>query len=104
VLSDRVRLHCGVEARTPLLASEFQPPITAAAIKLMINDHDAPTGRPTGALAWAGLANLYFWIDRKNGVGGFWATQILPFADPASAGGYIDFETAVYGVSKKAAA
>ena len=62
----------------------------------MINDEDAPTGRPAGELGWAGLANLYYWIDRKNGVGGFWATQILPFADAVSFGGYMDFETAVY--------
>lgn len=62
----------------------------------MINDEDAPTGRPAGELGWAGLANLFYWIDRKNGVGGFWATQIFPFADPASFGGYMDFETAVY--------
>ena len=62
----------------------------------MINDHDAPTGRPAGELGWAGLPNLYFWIDRKNGVGGFWATQIFPFADPVSFGGYMDFETTVY--------
>ncbi len=62
----------------------------------MINDEDAPTGRPAGELGWAGLANLYYWIDRKNGVGGFWATQIFPFADPVSFGGFMDFETAVY--------
>jgi methyl acetate hydrolase len=62
----------------------------------MINDEDAPTGRAAGSLAWAGLANLYFWIDRHNGVGGFWATQLLPFADPTSVGGYLEFETAVY--------
>jgi len=62
----------------------------------MINDEDAPTGRPAGELGWAGLANLFFWIDRKNDIGGFWATQILPFADPISFTGYMDFETAVY--------
>ena len=53
-------------------------------------------GGPAGALGWAGLANLFYWIDRKNGFGGFWATQILPFGDPVSFGGYIDFETAFY--------
>ena len=86
--------------------AEFFPGMPKSwALTFMINDHDAPTGRPAGALAWAGLANLYFWIDRKNGIGGFWATQILPFADPASVGGYIDFETAVYGaMTTKAAA
>ncbi len=62
----------------------------------MVNDETAPTGRPAGALGWAGLTNLFYWIDRQNGIGGFWATQILPFADPTSFTGYMDFETAVY--------
>jgi methyl acetate hydrolase len=71
----------------------------------MINDEEAPTGRPAGELGWAGLTNLYFWIDRKNAIGGFWATQILPFADPVSFPAYMDFETAVYeaAVSDKVA-
>ena len=75
------------------------------ALTFMVNDVEAPTGRPAGALAWAGLANLFYWIDRQNGIGGFWATQIFPFADPVSVGGYIDFETAVYqGLMLKKAA
>ena len=62
----------------------------------MVNDEEAPTGRPAGSLGWAGLANLYYWIDRRNRIGGYWATQIFPFADPDSVGGYLDMETAVY--------
>jgi len=62
----------------------------------MMNDEVAPTGRPAGALGWGGLANLFYWIDRMNGFGGFWATQILPFGDPVSFNGYMDFETAFY--------
>ena len=65
-------------------------------LSFMINEQDAPTGRPAGSLAWAGLPNLYFWIDRANGLGGFWATQLFPFMDPTSLGGFHDFETAVY--------
>ena len=85
--------------------AEFFPGMPKSwALTFMINEEDAPTGRPAGSLAWAGLANLFYWIDRKNGCGGFWATQILPFADPASVGGYIDFETAVYRNQTKAAA
>jgi methyl acetate hydrolase len=77
--------------------AEFFPGLSKSwALTFMVNDEDAPTGRPAGSLGWAGLANLFYWIDRKNGIGGFWATQILPFADPASFLGYIDFETAVY--------
>jgi methyl acetate hydrolase len=72
-------------------------------LAFMVNDEEAPTGRPAGALGWAGLANLFYWIDRKNGIGGFWATQILPFGDPASFAGYMDLETAVYGHLKVAA-
>lgn len=45
---------------------------------------------------WAGLANLFYWIDRKNGIGGFWASQIFPFQDVASYLGFIEFESAVY--------
>jgi methyl acetate hydrolase len=78
-------------------AAEFFPGMPKSwGLTFMINEEDAPTGRPAGALAWAGLANLYYWIDRRNGVGGYWATQILPFVDQASVQGYLDFETAVY--------
>jgi methyl acetate hydrolase len=66
------------------------------ALSFMINEEQAPTGRPAGSLAWAGLANLYYWIDRRNRIGGYWATQILPFADASAVVGYLDFETAVY--------
>ena len=77
--------------------AEFFPGMPKSwALTFMINEEDAPTGRPAGALAWAGLANSYYWIDRKNGIGGYWATQIFPFADPTSVVGYLDMETAAY--------
>lgn len=89
----------GLPGVIPTLSNyaEFFPGMSKSwALTFMINEEDAPTGRPAGSLAWAGLANLYYWIDRKNGVGGFWATQIFPFADATSVVGYLDFETAVY--------
>lgn len=77
--------------------AEFFPGMPKSwGLTFMINDEDAPTGRPAGSLAWAGLANLYFWIDRKNGIGGYWATQILPFADATSVNGYLEMERIVY--------
>jgi len=77
--------------------AEFFPGMPKSwCLTFMINDEDAPTGRPAGALGWAGLPNLFYWIDRQNGIGGFWATQILPFADQVSFSGYLDFETAAY--------
>lgn len=62
----------------------------------MTNEEPAPTGRPAGAIAWCGLANSFYWIDRENGLAGYWATQILPFGDPVSFPAYLDFETAAY--------
>ncbi len=77
--------------------AEFFPGLKKSwSYTFMVNDEEAPTGRPSGAIGWAGLANLFYWIDRQNGFGGFWATQILPFGDPVSFGTYLDFETAFY--------
>lgn len=77
--------------------AEFFPGLSKSwSMSFMVNDDAAPTGRPAGALGWAGLANLFYWIDRENGFGGFWATQILPFGDPASFTGYLDFESRFY--------
>lgn len=77
--------------------AEFFPGMSKSwAYTFMVNDEEAPTGRPAGSLGWAGLANSFYWIDRQNGVGGHWATQILPFADETSFSAFLDFETAVY--------
>ncbi len=65
-------------------------------LSFMINNAPAPTGRSAGALAWAGLANTYYWIDQKKGVGGVYVTQILPFADTKSLPLFYEFEKAVY--------
>jgi methyl acetate hydrolase len=82
--------------------AEFFPGLSKSwSFTFMVNDEEAPTGRPAGALGWAGLANLFYWIDRRNGFGGFWATQILPFGDPVSFGGYMDFEAVFYRSSQK---
>jgi methyl acetate hydrolase len=65
-------------------------------LTFMINSDKAPTGRSPGSLAWAGLANTYYWIDQSKGVGGVYATQVLPFADVKSLPLFYAFEKAVY--------
>jgi CubicO group peptidase (beta-lactamase class C family) len=65
-------------------------------LSFMINDETAPTGRSAGSLAWAGLANTFYWIDPKKGVGGVYLSQVLPFADVKSAPLYLAFESTVY--------
>jgi methyl acetate hydrolase len=84
--------------------AEFFPGLKKSwSYTFMVNDEDAPTGRPAGSIGWAGLANTFYWIDRKNGFGGYWATQILPFGDPISFGGYLEFEAAAYATALAAA-
>ena len=65
-------------------------------LTFQINETAADTGRPAGTLMWAGLANSYYWIDRTNGIGGAYLSQILPFADEKSLGLFFDIERAVY--------
>ncbi|MCG8359922.1 MAG: beta-lactamase family protein [Kiloniellales bacterium] len=89
----------GLQTAMPPLSNdaEFFPGMPKTwGLTFMINDEKAPTGRPAGSLAWAGLANSYYWIDPKNGIGGAYATQILPFVDKKSLPLYFDFEKAVY--------
>ena len=89
----------GWDTSIPSLSNdgEFFPGLPKSwAYTFLVNDAPTPSGRPAGSLMWAGLANLFYWIDRQSGVGGFWGTQILPFQDVASYPGFVDFETAVY--------
>ena len=65
-------------------------------LSFMINEQPAPTGRTAGSLAWAGLANTYFWIDQNKGVGGVYMTQVLPFVDEKALPLFFAFEKTVY--------
>ena len=62
----------------------------------MISTEEAPTGRSAGSLAWAGLANTYFWIDPTRRLTGVILTQILPFADATVLNLFERFERAIY--------
>ena len=65
-------------------------------LSFLINPEALPTGRSAGSLAWAGLANSYYWIDPKRQVAGVYATQVLPFYDAKAVAAFEAFETAVY--------
>jgi CubicO group peptidase (beta-lactamase class C family) len=65
-------------------------------LSFLINMAQSPTGRSAGSLAWAGLANTYFWIDRRKQVCGVFLSQVLPFYDPAAIDLLTKFETEVY--------
>ena len=65
-------------------------------LSFLINTEKAPTGRSAGSLAWAGLANTYFWIDRTKNVCGVFLSQVLPFYDDTAIDLFGKFETEVY--------
>jgi methyl acetate hydrolase len=65
-------------------------------LSFLINTAQAPTGRAAGSLAWAGLANTYFWIDRTKRVTGVFLSQVLPFYDDTAIDLFGKFETEVY--------
>jgi methyl acetate hydrolase len=76
---------------------EFFPGIPKGwGLSFMINRETAPTGRSAGSLAWGGLTNTYYWIDRSKGVAGVYVTQILPFVDAKALSLFYAFEEAVY--------
>ena len=66
-------------------------------LSFLLNNEATPQGRSAGSLSWAGIANSYYWIDRTSGTTGVFATQVLPFYDPAARGAFLNFERAVYG-------
>ena len=65
-------------------------------LSFLINTARTPEGRSAGSLAWAGLANTFFWIDPAKKVTGVFLTQVLPFFDPKTITLLQDYETAVY--------
>jgi methyl acetate hydrolase len=66
----------------------------------MLNLEPGPNGRSAGTVSWAGLGNLYYWLDPARRVAGVIMTQILPFADPAAVRLYGKFERGIYSLAE----
>jgi methyl acetate hydrolase len=65
-------------------------------LSFLINTAKTPEGRSAGSLAWAGLANTYYWIDPSRDISGVILMQVLPFADQQCLGAFAAFESGVY--------
>jgi CubicO group peptidase (beta-lactamase class C family) len=65
-------------------------------LSFLINTAKTPEGRSPGSLAWAGLANTYYWIDPSRDVSGVILMQLLPFADKNCLEAFAGFERGVY--------
>jgi CubicO group peptidase (beta-lactamase class C family) len=65
-------------------------------LSFLINTAKTAEGRSPGSLAWAGLANTYYWIDPARNVAGVILMQLLPFADAKCLEAFAGFERGVY--------
>src|SRR6478609_5404189 len=65
-------------------------------LSFMINTAATAEGRSAGSLAWAGLANTYYWIDPARDATGVILMQLLPFADAKCLQAFAGFERGVY--------
>jgi CubicO group peptidase (beta-lactamase class C family) len=65
-------------------------------LSFLINTAKTPEGRSPGSLAWAGLANTYYWIDPSRDITGVILMQVLPFADRKCLEAFAGFESGVY--------
>lgn len=83
--------------RRRALDLDFLPGVRKSwALSFLRLEENAPTGRCAGSLSWPGLANLYFWMDRKNDAAGFRTAQGLPFLHPWATEGFAAFEREVH--------
>jgi len=62
----------------------------------LINPEPGMFGRRANSLAWAGLPNCYYWIDREAGIGALILMQALPSGDMGALKAAAGFEYALY--------
>jgi CubicO group peptidase (beta-lactamase class C family) len=75
-------------------------------LSFLINTRKTAEGRNANSLAWAGLANTFFWLDPAADIAGVILMQLLPFADAKALALFGAFERGIYaghGQSQKAA-
>lgn len=61
-----------------------------------LNTKPSAAGRGANTLAWAGIFNTFFWIDREKQLAAVLMTQMLPGLDPGPATLLEEFDRAVY--------
>lgn len=75
---------------------------TGHGLATMVTPQATGDGRAAGSLAWAGLANTYYWADPSSGKAGLLLTQSLPFADPQVLALLRSLERSAYAVTEPA--
>lgn len=82
-------------AAPELYPQEGNPP-QGWGLSFMMTVEAGATGRGRNTGWWAGIANLFYWVDREKGVAGMIASQVMPFGDLNVMGQWFACEKAVY--------
>ncbi|HUS21279.1 MAG TPA: serine hydrolase domain-containing protein [Aeromicrobium sp.] len=88
----------GMPSADPAMSNDIPPYPFAEAwgLGFHLTLEDVPGARRAGTGDWAGLFNLYYFIDRTTGVGAMLATQVLPFFDERIVDTFMEIEGTVY--------
>lgn len=92
--------HVGaIKSALPAMSHDFTPLPGVPkgwTLGFLQNQDDVAGRRRAGSLAWAGIANCYYWADPAAGVAGALFAQVLPFADPRILEVFDGLEAAAY--------
>lgn len=88
----------GIPTSAPELSNDVPPYPFAEGwgLGFHLTLEDVPDARRAGTGDWAGLFNLYYFIDRATGVGAILATQVLPFFDWPIVETFMQIEGTIY--------
>jgi hypothetical protein len=88
----------GIVSAAPELSNDVPPwPFAESwGLGFHLTLEDVPDARRAGTGDWAGLFNLYYFIDRATGVGAMLLTQVLPFFDERIVDTFMQIEGTVY--------
>lgn len=102
-LPDGLTLDFGIpEEGLPITVARFPDESDTYGLAWAIEDSEDEMVRPKGSVYWAGYANSYFTLDKKNRIAIVYFTQFLPFNDKESFDFYKLFEKEVYaGINNK---
>lgn len=94
-------LRAGAMATTmpalSLAVDNFPDQHTGWSLGFLINPEPGPHGRSANSMAWAGIANCYYWMDPARDIAGLVLMQYLPFADPSALSVFNGVERFAYG-------
>ena len=85
-------------AALPLVAQVFPAGagVDTFGLGFQITEASVPNGRSAGSMAWGGIFNTKFWIDRTQNIGAVLLMQLLPFEDRDAVTVLDNFERRVY--------